>query len=79
VIELDSNGDRLADFQVGLDRAVNLTISDFLGLETDASGGGGKLRKTQASSVNSDNYGYDNRSDMQTVNLVAWNADAMFA
>jgi Ca2+-binding RTX toxin-like protein len=79
VIELDSNGDRLADFQVGLDRAVNLTISDFLGLETDGSGGGGKLRKTQASSVNSDNYGYDNRSDMQTVNLVAWNADAMFA
>jgi Ca2+-binding RTX toxin-like protein len=79
VIELDSNGDRLADFQVGLDRAVNLTISDFLGLEIDASGGGGKLRKTQASSVNSDHYGYDNRSDMQTVNLVAWNADAMFA
>ena len=41
IIELDSNGDRLADFQLELDNAVSLTIGDFIGIETDASGRGG--------------------------------------
>lgn len=81
VIELDSNGDRLADFQVGLDRALNLTINDFLGVETDASGGGGgKIRKLQTSNVENDNYAYDGRADMQPSHMIGWGSgDASFA
>ena len=45
IIELDSNGDRLADFQIELTGLMPLGFSDFLGLETDATagrtGGGG--------------------------------------
>jgi hypothetical protein len=43
IVELDSNGDRLADFQVELDQGVALTYGDFLGLETDASARGKKV------------------------------------
>ena len=47
IIELDSNGDRLADFQLELNGLVPLGFSDFLGLEVDGtaaarSGGGSK-------------------------------------
>ena len=46
IIELDSNGDRIADFQVQFDDQVALGFSDFLGLEIDGTarsgGGGGK-------------------------------------
>jgi serralysin len=44
IIELDSNGDRLADFQIELTGAVPLGFGDFLGLEVDstAATGGGK-------------------------------------
>ena len=78
IIELDSNGDRVADFQVGIDRMLNLTITDLLGVETDASGGGGKLRKAQMSSVDND-VGFDGRSDLQPSNLFGYNQEAMFA
>jgi serralysin len=40
IVELDVNGDRLADFQIELDSLVELGFADFRGLETDASGGG---------------------------------------
>ncbi len=45
IIELDSNGDRIADFQVELQGQVALSFGDFIGLEIDGtakSGGGGK-------------------------------------
>ena len=46
IIELDSNGDRVADFQVELKNQVALSFSDFIGLEIDGTaksgGGGGK-------------------------------------
>jgi Ca2+-binding RTX toxin-like protein len=47
IIEVDTNGDRLADFQVELDNMVALSITDFRGVETDASGrgGGGSTKK----------------------------------
>ncbi len=47
IIELDSNGDRIADFQIELGGMHTLGFSDFLGLESDATaiapvrGGGG--------------------------------------
>lgn len=44
IIELDSNGDRIADFQIELQAQVDLSFADFLGLEIDgtaAKGGGG--------------------------------------
>lgn len=41
IVELDSNGDRLADFQIELDGAVPLGFGDFLGLEIDGTAGGG--------------------------------------
>ena len=41
IVELDTNGDRSADLQVQLDEFVALTIGDFSGVETDASGRGG--------------------------------------
>lgn len=53
VIEVDTNGDRLADFQVELDDFVALSFGDFRGLETDASGrgaGGGKKSVSLATS-----------------------------
>ena len=57
IIELDTNGDRLSDFQIELDNSVALGFGDFLGLETDASGrtgggigGGGKKGLSLASS-----------------------------
>jgi serralysin len=56
IVELDSNGDRLADLQVGLDRSVALTINDFLGLETDASRSGGGAKMTKLNSANTDSY-----------------------
>lgn len=44
IVELDADGDRLADWQLELTGAVPLGFGDFLGLETDgtATGGGGK-------------------------------------
>ena len=48
VIELDTNGDRVADFQIGLDDFVALSFADFRGLQTDASGHGGGSTKTNA-------------------------------
>jgi len=43
IIEVDSNGDRVADFQVELDGVAQLAISDFLGVESVLlTGGGGK-------------------------------------
>ncbi len=44
IVELDSNGDRIADFQIELDDFVALTFADFRGLETDASGRGGPTK-----------------------------------
>lgn len=47
IIELDSNGDRIADFQIELNGMIGLGFGDFIGLETDATaiapvrGGGG--------------------------------------
>jgi serralysin len=40
IIELDSNGDRLADFQLELDGSLPLKFGDFLGLEIDGTAGG---------------------------------------
>ena len=46
IIEVDTNGDRLADFQIELDVSAALSILDFRGIETDASGrGGGSTKK----------------------------------
>lgn len=42
IIEVDTNGDRIADFQVGLNGVTQLAIGDFIGVEIDSSGGGGK-------------------------------------
>jgi Ca2+-binding RTX toxin-like protein len=44
IVELDSNGDRIADFQVELAGQMALGFADFKGLEIDgtAKGGGGK-------------------------------------
>lgn len=55
IIEVDTNGDRLADFQVGLDDSVTLTIGDFMGVEMDASGraGGGGKKVTAFASTSS--------------------------
>ena len=48
IIELDSNGDRITDLQIELGGSVSLVISDFLGLEIDASGRGKKTVSTSA-------------------------------
>ncbi len=54
IIELDSNGDRLADFQVELNGMVPLGFGDFRGLEIDGTatvrggGGGGSKKPTGA-------------------------------
>ena len=52
IIELDSNGDRLTDFQIELGDAVALTFADFLGVETDASG---RAKKTVSTTVATSN------------------------
>lgn len=51
IIELDANGDRVADFQVELTGQIALSFGDFLGLEIDgtAKGGGGKKPAPHAS------------------------------
>ena len=65
IIEVDSNGDRVADFQVELAASVPLTIGDFLGVETDASGrgggsgGGGKKFNIANTTLASDSHGSD--------------------
>ncbi len=47
IVELDSDGDRVADFQIELNGMISLGFGDFLGLESDATaaapvrGGGG--------------------------------------
>jgi len=43
IVELDSNGDRIADLQIELQGQVDLAFADFLGLEIDgtAKTGGG--------------------------------------
>ena len=49
IVELDSDGDRLADWQLELTGALPLAFSDFLGLEIDGTattGGGGGKKKT---------------------------------
>ena len=55
IIELDSNGDRVADFQVELKGGPAVTFSDFIGLEIDATakGGGGKKTVLLSSSATS--------------------------
>jgi serralysin len=58
IIELDSNGDRVADFQVELKGGPAVTFSDFIGLEIDATakgGGGGKKTVLLSSSSTSSN------------------------
>jgi len=50
IVELDTNGDRLADMQIELDNGVALGFGDFLGLETDASGRGKKVAVTSSAS-----------------------------
>ena len=45
IVEVDSNGDRVADFQVELEGVSQVAIGDFLGVEsvlTTGGGGGGK-------------------------------------
>ena len=59
IVELDTNGDRLADLQIGLDNGVSLVFGDFLGLETDASGRGKKIVTSSASSDHSYNAQQD--------------------
>ena len=46
IVELDSNGDRLADFQVELEDFAALAFADFRGLETDAAGRTGGAKKS---------------------------------
>ena len=50
IVELDTNGDRLADLQIEFDNGVALGFGDFLGLETDASGRGKKVALTSSAS-----------------------------
>jgi Ca2+-binding RTX toxin-like protein len=55
IVELDSNGDHLADFQVELNGSVALSFSDFRGLEIDGtakSGGGKKAGFTHTTAAN---------------------------
>ena len=64
IIELDSNGDRLADFQLELNGSHALGFSDFLGLEIDGTettgGGKGGGKKAVLTSTSSDSTGmYD--------------------
>ena len=64
IVELDSNGDRLADFQLELNGSHALGFSDFLGLEIDgtatAGGGKGGGKKAVLPSTSSDSTGlYD--------------------
>jgi serralysin len=66
IIEVDTNGDRLADVQIALDDRVSLSITDFLGVETDASGGG-KVKKTTTTSTASSQRFADNNNDGDTV------------
>lgn len=58
IVELDSNGDRLADFQVELTGLLPLGFSDFIGLETDATAkpGGGKKNAFASPSSADDAY-----------------------
>ena len=51
IIEVDGNGDRLADLQIELGSNVSLGFGDFLGLETDASGRGSKKVALTSSSA----------------------------
>ena len=75
ILELDSNGDRVADFQIELNGMISLGFGDFLGLESDATaiapvrgggGGGGKkltgLDSKMSMEGHSDAYAVD---DMQ--------------
>ena len=68
IIELDSNGDRVADFQVELKGGPAVTFSDFIGLEIDGtakSGGGGgkKGLLANSTSANSDPSPFDPHHD----------------
>ena len=71
IIELDSNGDRVADFQVELQGGPAVTFSDFIGLEIDASGkgggGGGGGKKggllTSSSSTDTSDFSATDASD----------------
>ena len=47
IVELDSNGDRISDFQIELAGGTSLGFNDFLGLEIDA---GGRSKKIMAAS-----------------------------
>ena len=60
IVELDSNGDRLADWQLELTGAVPLAFSDFLGLEIDGTatpGGGGGKKKAPVMDTRSEDSG----------------------
>jgi len=63
IVELDSNGDRIADFQIELEDFVALTFADFRGLETDASGRGGPGKKTTTLQTSNDNSSQKWHSD----------------
>jgi serralysin len=60
IIELDSNGDRIADFQVELAGQMALGFGDFKGLEIDgtATKGGGKKNAFATSSTEPDGWSH---------------------
>ena len=69
IVELDSNGDRLTDFQVELGDAVALSFADFLGVETNASGRGQKTVSTSvATSSSASTAGSDYADPSMTTN-----------
>lgn len=62
IVELDSNGDRIADWQLELNGTVTLAFSDFLGLEIDGTattggGGGGGKKKVAVMDTRSEDSG----------------------
>jgi serralysin len=75
IVELDSNGDRVADFQVELKGGPAVTFSDFIGLETDASGkgggggGGGKKGAVLMSSSTTDSTDFNSTDASHSWNL----------
>ena len=59
IVELDSNGDRLADFQLELNGVTALAIGDFLGVEIDGSGRGGGNGGGKKLSLAADSHNFD--------------------
>jgi serralysin len=63
IIEVDTNGDRVTDVQIGFDDMISFSFGDFLGLETDASGRGKKIVATNSSTSDSGLYANSNGND----------------